>query len=362
MSCILSSSAHGKSTILFASNTRLKATLKFDVSKYKAEKENLREEGLPGVLHLQNETPLAVEVLSRGGGSIFNEMPPFKLKFKKSHTKRSVFKGIKKIKTVVPVDFEDVNSDKLILSQYLIYRLYEAYARLSYRTRLIELQIIDSSGKNFFTSRLMIFLEPNRNLSKRTGLAYTPFKGERGQEVDVLKGMTHLDHAHAVISFNFFIRNIDSAIPGMTATLGKNFGIPGPFPTEKNVKMFKDPSGMHYPVPYDFDIAGANDYSICAWEFLHMMLDEEQEEDGFEMEQKPLCEQSKVEFSLMRSYKSSVHKDKLLKHLPRYLKAVEQWRKLYKAELLQLSEHYIENFDMHLKALKNLRLQELSAR
>jgi len=284
------------------------------------------------------------------------QMPPFKLKFQKENVKGSVFQGLKKVKAVVPIEMLNDRSDQFIMSQYLIYKLFEIYAPLAYKSRLIRLHIQDSSGQFAYEPKLMFFIEPNRNLEKRLNVLYIPFKIRERRNLDELNSSLDQKYALKVIAFNFFIRNFDSAVPGTFATLGLEYGQEGLFGFEKNTKMFKDAFGVYRPLAYDFDLAGANDFGTCMWESMHLMM-RITSGDGKSRTPKPdsLCSAAWIKKSLAYSFEGHVHKAKLLIHRDHYLSSVQKWKKRYQEELSQLSVNHMKNFDMHLEALKQLR-------
>ena len=75
------------------------------------------------------------------------QLPPIKLKLKKSDTKNTLFEGTKKLKLVVPCQ-KTGDKDKLIVREYLCYQFYEKISPYHFNTRLLSLDITDYSKKN----------------------------------------------------------------------------------------------------------------------------------------------------------------------------------------------------------------------
>ena len=334
---------------LFQIDDPMEASIDFDIESFKKNKEFLREEGLAGVLTLKGGEAINVEVLSRGAGSMDNDMPPFKVKFKKKNVKGTIFKGLKKTKVAIPTDFNDPRFNQIMLSQYLTYRLFEEYTDYAFKTRLVRLSFSDEGSASLPTS-WVILLEPNNDLAKRIGAEHVSFKYGEDFDINELRAAMDLNQAHKVIAFNFFAGNFDSSIPGLKTDMKDYFGPEQVLaPSEKNIKMFRRADGSFVPVAYDFDLSGTLDWGAPFWSVGYNAF----KADGVEMPT------GRVKYgdaltSLQKAYKEHPHKNILLDHRDAFVETYENWAAKYAEQIADLSENYLSDFQTYIRAVRAL--------
>ena len=72
--------------------------------------------------------------------------PPLWIKIDKKATKNTLFEGNKKLKVVMPCDGRS-GSNTLIYREYLCYKLYEEITPYSFKTRLVNIDLIEEGRK-----------------------------------------------------------------------------------------------------------------------------------------------------------------------------------------------------------------------
>ena len=174
---------------------------------------------------------IPVKIRSRGNNRLKNcYFAPIKMKINKEVTKGTLFKGNKKLKLVLPCLTERDRNDYL-LKEFLAYKLYELVSPYHYKTRLLDITLIEPKGKNFKEHKIKgFFIEDIKKVADRHG----------GK---VLKRNMHPMQQDALCSvqnafFQFMIGNTDFS----TAY-------------QHNEKLlFVNKTTM--PVPFDFDMSG----------------------------------------------------------------------------------------------------------
>ena len=159
-------------------------------------------------------------------------VPPLKLIFKNDHA--NAFYHLKELKLVsncMPTNDDDQN----LLKEYLIYKFYNLITERSFRVRLLNLSIRDSSGKRTPITEHAFLLEDVRELAKRNA---TDDWTERNFNTEA----TDRRQMTMVAFFEYMIGNTDWSIP-----------------KSHNVKLLHsnvDSLSRPFVVPYDFDFSG----------------------------------------------------------------------------------------------------------
>jgi len=174
---------------------------------------------------------LPVDLRARGNFRRKNcYFAPLKLKFKKGHTKGSLFQGSEKIKMVLPC-LLDRNSGDYVLKEYLAYKLYEHVGNYHFKTRLTRIELFEERGKRKVEHNLLgFFIEDMDQVAERYG----------GKEV---KRIIHPLQHDAIASlqnsfFEYMIANTDYSTK-----------------QQHNQKILFTEKRI-IPVPYDFDMCG----------------------------------------------------------------------------------------------------------
>ncbi|OQY04629.1 MAG: hypothetical protein B6I20_02725 [Bacteroidetes bacterium 4572_117] len=160
--------------------------------------------------------------------------PQLKLKIpKKVRWDTNIFSGQSSIKLVVPCFKNKERYQELVMKEYLAYRIYNLLTDLSYKVRLVNINLTDSaSNKKLFSFR-GYFIEETKQMAKRINGITLKLTRFHQKNVD-RKQMTNF----AV--FQYFIGNTDWSVSGL-----------------HNMKLlFINNSNVPIAVPYDFDWCG----------------------------------------------------------------------------------------------------------
>lgn len=144
-------------------------------------------------------------------------------------------KKFKNLKITVPCEW-GTEDEQYLLREYLVYKIYQLFTDLSFRTRLIRFRFEDVSGKIKPYKQYGFALEPVSDMAKRNG-----FKEQDTRKV--LSEQTNRLHTTFVSIFEYMIGNTDWAIP-----------------PHHNVKIIAPKDSAQVPpfiVPHDFDFSGA---------------------------------------------------------------------------------------------------------
>jgi len=159
-------------------------------------------------------------------------IPPLKVSFKNKENER--MKSLGSLKLVSQCS-SAAFSETYLLSEFLVYKIYNLITNMSFRVRLLNLNIIDSSGKKKPINEYAFFLEDEKGLAERNNCKEWKKPDMSGQGID--------RHQMIIVSmFEYMIGNTD-----WSALAGHNI----------NLLLSKTDSFQHfYPVPYDFDYSG----------------------------------------------------------------------------------------------------------
>ena len=220
----------------FQRESILKLTLKTN-TKYLVTKK-FKEEWQPIQVAFENKNGEATEWEGkvRTRGNIRKQVcfyPPLKLKFKKrwlvNNEMDSTFNDLKIVIGCKKGDFYG----KLVLKEYLIYKLYEELTNISFRTQLAEIEFVDTNNKwKPFTTYAFI-IENQDEMATRLNARCSKPKRLRSKYI-------YADQLDKFNLFQFMIGNTDwSAV------------------TSHNVRLIKCKDyPLPLPIAYDFDYSG----------------------------------------------------------------------------------------------------------
>jgi hypothetical protein len=220
---------------LFSSHAPLELTLVADLGSLRSERS---ETDRPALLVLAGGDTLPIEVRPRGElrrNPAVCSFPPLRLDFTSSGADGTPFLGQDKLKMVVPCHLGRDDFERLVLREYLLYRVYALLTDLSFRVRLARVTFADQSGGDRPVERWAFFIEDASALAARVGgelFELPEGKALRPQAFDPAEAVTHA-------LFQYLIGNTD-----WHDTQGHNVA---------HVAV----AGRVVPVPYDFDFAGA---------------------------------------------------------------------------------------------------------
>lgn len=184
---------------------------------------------------------LPVRVRARGNYRRNNcYFSPVKMRIKKDDAKKTLFKGNKELKLVLPC-LKEKNANDGVIKELLAYKLYEVVSPYHFKTRLLDFTLSESKGKKIQEHRIKaFFIEDMDELEDRFG-GITMKRNVHPLQQDSLNSIRNA-------FFQYMIGNTD-------------------FSTgyQHNQKLLFL-NGFAIPIPYDFDMSGLCDtiYSVVS--------------------------------------------------------------------------------------------------
>tara|TARA_Y100000768_G_C23988951_1_gene690823 strand:+ start:2797 stop:3843 length:1047 start_codon:yes stop_codon:yes gene_type:complete len=334
---------------LFENNEVIELGLEYDIARLQAEKEDLRENGLAGIITLhENRVEIPVQVLTRGAGSFDCDQPQLKIKFSKDFTKKTVFEKLKKVKLFTKgtclENKTDDEQDKQILANYLIYKLYEQMTDFSFKTRLLKINYKDRSGEYEDYTQYGFFLEPRRNIEKRLDIENIDVIELQNTLKEKVPQNIDLSLVSLVNAFEFIIANYDYGISGFFSHIINDGGYPDIYYGEKNSKIYQAENGQYIPLIYDFDISRFGYFAeMCTFGYAFFTND-----IGMEMD----CSVEKLKAHFEKDLSKFKYKDDVLKKLPTLLKGLKNWREENRKLIKKLGAAYNSGLDNFIRILE----------
>jgi hypothetical protein len=147
--------------------------------------------------------------------------------------KTSVLKPLGSLKLVSQC-FTSEAGEKYLLTEYLVYRIYNLLTDLSFHVRLLNLKLVDSSGKKKTISEYAFLIENIKNVAKRNKCSYSK------EKIDPRNTDNHQMTIAAI--FEYMIGNTDWGVSANHNT--------------RLLLAEKDTLNRPFVVPYDFDFSG----------------------------------------------------------------------------------------------------------
>lgn len=167
------------------------------------------------------------------------DFTPLRLNFKKSETKGTLFDHQDKLKLVTHCKSSSPRYEQYVLSEYLIYKVFNLMTDVSFRVRLLRVTYVDTAHDDREKVSLAFVFEHRSRLAKRIDNAVIETKRVTFPDLNP-------DYTNLASVFHYFIGNTDFS-PIATA-LDKNCC--------HNHSLFGNEGEKIYSVPYDFDMAG----------------------------------------------------------------------------------------------------------
>lgn len=236
----------GADAPLFDEQTPLPVTIRApmtDLTKARYDADAPYFDGSFGYRHDGAEIEVSVRLRSRGHFRRDNcRYLPIRLNFRKSEVDGSYLNGQNKVKLVQPCR-GNRQAENWLLLEYLTYRAYALLSEHHFRTRLLELTLIDSSKGDKQRSTLAFVIEDDADTARRLG----------GELVTDAIQISRISERHAALYelFQFFVGNNDYSMirsaPDRTCC--------------HNTRLISldATDGALIPIPYDFDHAGIVD-------------------------------------------------------------------------------------------------------
>lgn len=161
------------------------------------------------------------------------DFPPLKLEFKRDSVKHLLFQGNSTLKITTSCRPSVPEYEQYVLSEYALYRAYQAVSPTYFRTRLARITYHDVNGKENDVVSWAFFVEDDKEVAKKFGLAVDDAVGALFKDLD----QTQL----AITSlFEFMVANTDWSISSL-----------------HNVSLMRDSTQEFQIVAFDFDWSGA---------------------------------------------------------------------------------------------------------
>jgi hypothetical protein len=167
-------------------------------------------------------------------------IPPLKVMFNYSDTSEMSSLGSLKLVNECKTAGAD---QQYLLKEFLIYKIYNLITPYSFRVRLLNLNLVDSSGKKKPLNEYAFLMEDFKNLAKRNGC-------KEIKTIQLPTEATDRRQMTIVAIFEYMIGNTDWGVP-----------------VNHNTKLLfsrTDSTKRPYVVPYDFDYSGFvnTDYAV----------------------------------------------------------------------------------------------------
>lgn len=183
------------------------------------------------------EIPVSVRVRGNSRARVCS-FPPLRLTFDADDVVAGVFAGYDKLKLVTHCKAAD-QYEQNVLAEYAAYRIFAMLSDTAYRTRLLRIRYTDTDRPGSEPLiRYGFLLEPDSALAAR-------LQAEFVDTPHVVKSLLQPEQAALVFVFQYLIGNTDWSL--VTATGEEDCCHNGTLLAKQ---------GMHYLVPYDFDLAG----------------------------------------------------------------------------------------------------------
>lgn len=221
---------------LFNDDEPLKLSLAFDMKKFK--KEKYKAEKIPAVLSIHFQDSIIrkdIHIKARGEfRKGYCQFPPIKLNLKKTEFTSEYMDEQTTLKFVTHCKNSKL-FETYILQEYLIYKMYNILTEMSFQTRLVQMEYIDTEGKDKTFVKYGFIIEHINSVADRNNSL-------RLKNENLAQKLMDKESMALLALFAFMIGNTDWSVTGL-----------------HNIKIIKSKDFTKYdpfPVPYDFDYSG----------------------------------------------------------------------------------------------------------
>lgn len=174
-----------------------------------------------------------VRARTRGMWRLKNcDFPPVRLNFANKEVKGTVWNDLDEPKLVSYCRNNDTY-EQFVLQELQLYRVYRLLTPVSHHVRLLRMSYADSATGKVEVTRYAFIVEDPAIMAKRVGGKVMDAKGATPDDLE--------PHAATVAyMFQYLIGNTDFSFSGL-----------------HNAELMAMPTGLNYPIAYDFDFAGA---------------------------------------------------------------------------------------------------------
>jgi hypothetical protein len=216
-----------QSQSLFDSEKVMKLEIRGDIKKLKNDRGDQRSDHELTLVHKGKSFIVSAKVRGNYRRKAENcGFPPLMIDFDKDKMKKSVFRGINKLKVVT-----HCRSQEYILKEYLTYKLYNLYTDTSFKVRLCEINYVDTVNNSSNTS-YAFFIENDEEIGERLGLKIMDSISVKPISLDTF-ALVRLS------LFQYMIGNTDWMIS-----------------KQHNIKICRGNEKLPIAIAYDFDFCG----------------------------------------------------------------------------------------------------------
>lgn len=243
--CFCQGGGAAANPLLFSSEEMLRAALTAPLTEVfgqKNQKDRVYREGRWSYRDGDETVRLPVKIRTRGNFRRENcALPPIQLNFRKNELANTILDGQDKLKMVSPCDHGE-KYQQLVFLEYLVYRLFALFSEYHFRTRLVQVGYVDTTGKIDPWQSVNFLIEDENAMAERSGSNLVQTQTSKRHEMD-------LQQTALVEVFQFLIGNVDYST--LKSPPGDNCC--------HNVKLISGSGKSFLPVPYDFDASGLID-------------------------------------------------------------------------------------------------------
>ncbi len=234
----------GEPERLFRSDEIVRIELKADFSAIEAERTKIAEYHDGELIYYApdgNPVNLSVRLMPRGHfrrDTANCDFPPLAVDFKKGEVKNTLFENQNEIKLVTPCV-----SEKDVLDEYLIYKMYNKITDLSMNARLVKILYFDTGTQKRLFERYSFFLEKKKDVAERNNCIV--------MDTMILPKDIDRENFKKFAIFQYMIGNGDWFFR-LNVNNGANY-----LKLNRNFSILQsdDSSSIRYIVPYDFDLS-----------------------------------------------------------------------------------------------------------
>lgn len=231
----------GDAKPLFTAHDILDITLRADFKPILDDVGDDRREHLAFLEYIEGDDTLVFNIKIETRGNFRRDpdncvFPPLRINFKKKQVKGTIFEGLDKVKLVTHCRPKSRAYRQYVMSEYLVYRVFNILTDTSFRVRPFNISYVDEPSGKKSQESFAFFIEPDDALEDRLKLNET-------KEKYFLQDSTRYQHMSRLAVFQYFVGNTDWAVS-----------------TLHNIKLFKlSDEEPPYAIPYDFDWCGVVD-------------------------------------------------------------------------------------------------------
>ncbi len=225
---------------LFRDTAALEITIVTDLRALIRDRDSTKFQSHPATLtyRVANGASKALPVTLRARGHFRRQarncaFPPLKFEVKRADARETLFQGNSDLKITTNCRPGNDEYEQYILSEYALYRAYQAVSPKFFRTRLARITYRDSTRASGDVQSWAFFIEDDKEVAKKYGAEIVPTRGALFADLDATQVAT-------TSLFQYMVANTDWSISGL-----------------HNIALMRDTVGSIHAVAYDFDWSGA---------------------------------------------------------------------------------------------------------